>query len=500
MAWIINGEMMPERVMFGEDWTPYDMLPVGIIVIQQDYTILSWNNCIADWTGIPKKSIVGMNLLERFPHLDKPLYLTRIAQVFSGGPAVIFSSRFHPHFIPAALQTGELRVQSTTVVPVISGECFLAMIVIEDITDLSRQVRAFRDMKNVAERELEERRKAEEQALRLAAIVESSDDAIVGETLDGILTSWNPGAERLYGYAAGEVLGKSLSTLLPPDRSDDLTEVLSRVRNGESISHYQTRRKTKDGRILDISLTVSPIRDVYGRVAGASSIARDITEAKRMEEVLFQANKKLNLLNSITRHDILNQLMGLRAYLELSKECAKEPEFIEYIRKEEQAAENIGNQIEFTRSYQDIGVKSPAWQNLPCTIREAVDALDLKQVTLEIDLPQIEIFADPLLQRVFYNLVENAVRHGETLTTIRFSLANEPGRCALICEDNGVGVPAGVKEQIFKREYFKNTGFGLYLSREILSITGISIRETGEPGRGARFEIVIPPSAYRILS
>ena len=491
---------MPERVMFGEDWTPYDMLPVGIIVIQQDYTILSWNDCIADWTGIPKKSIVGMNLLERFPHLDKPLYLTRIAQVFSGGPAVIFSSRFHPHFIPAALQTGELRVQSTTVVPVISGESFLAMIVIEDITDLSRQVKAFRDMKNVAERELEERRKAEEQALRLAAIVESSDDAIVGETLDGILTSWNPGAERLYGYAAGEVLGKSLSTLLPPDRSDDLTEVLSRVRNGESVSHYQTKRKTKDGRILDISLTVSPIRDVYGRVAGASSIARDITEAKRMEEVLFQANKKLNLLNSITRHDILNQLMGLRAYLELSKECAKEPEFIEYIRKEEQAAENIGNQIEFTRSYQDIGVKSPAWQNLPCTIREAVDALDLKQVTLEIDLPQIEIFADPLLQRVFYNLVENAVRHGETLTTIRFSLANEPGRCALICEDNGVGVPAGVKEQIFKREYFKNTGFGLYLSREILSITGISIRETGEPGQGARFEIVIPPSAYRILS
>jgi PAS domain S-box-containing protein len=492
--------MMPERVMFGEDWTPYDMLPVGILVIQQDYTILSWNDCIADWTGILKKSIIGTNLLERFPHLDKPLYLTRIAQVFSGGPAVIFSSRFHPHFIPAALQTGELRVQSTTVVPVVSGDGFLAMIVIEDITDLSRQVRAFRDMKNVAERELGERRKAEEQALRLAAIVESSDDAIVGETLDGIIVSWNSGAERLYGYAAGEILGESLSSLLPHDRRDDLMDVLARVRNGESISHYQTKRKTKDGRILDISLTVSPIRDVKGQITGASSIARDITETKRMEEVLRQANKKLNLLNSITRHDILNQLMGLRAYLELSKESAKEPEFIEYIRKEEQAAENIGKQIEFTRSYQDIGVKSPAWQNLPCTIREAVDALDLKQVTLEIDLPQIEIFADPLLQRVFYNLVENAVRHGETLTMIRFSLVNESGHCALICEDNGVGVPASVKEQIFKREYFKNTGFGLYLSREILSITGILIRETGEPGRGARFEIVLPPTSYRMLS
>jgi PAS domain S-box-containing protein len=476
------------------------MLPVGIIVIREDYTILSWNDCIADWTGIPKGSMVGMNLLERFPHLDKPLYLSRIAQVFSGGPAVIFSSRFHPHFIPATLQTGELRVQSTTIVPVVSGENFLAMIVIEDITDLFRQVRAFRDMKNIAERELEERRKAEDQALRLAAIVESSDDAIVGETLDGTITSWNSGAERLYGYTAGEILGKSLSSLLPPERRDDLMVVLSRVRNGESVSHYQTRRKTKDGRILHISLTVSPIRDVKGRITGASSIARDITETKRMEEVLQQANKKLNLLNSITRHDILNQLMGLRAYLELSKESAKEPEFIEYIRKEEQAAENIGKQIEFTRSYQDIGVKSPAWQNLPSTLREAVDALDLNAVKFEIDLPQIEVFADPLLQRVFYNLVENALRHGEKLTTIRFRLEKEPGLCILICEDDGVGVPAGVKEQIFRREYFKNTGFGLYLSREILSMTGISICETGTPGRGARFEITIPPSAYRYLS
>jgi PAS domain S-box-containing protein len=491
--------MMPERVMFGEDWTPYDMLPVGIIVIRQDYTILSWNDCIADWTGIPKRSIVGMNLLKQFPGLDKPLYLTRIAQVFSGGPAVIFSSRFHPHFIPAALQTGELRVQSTTVVPVMSGGSFLAMIVVEDITDLSWQVRAFRDMKNVAERELEERRKAEEQALRLAAIVESSDDAIVGKTLEGIITSWNPGAERLYGYMAGEVIGRSLSLLLPPDRINDLPVVLSRVRAGESISHYQTRRSTKDGRILDISLTVSPIRDAGGRITGASSIARDITETKRMEDVLQQANKKLNLLNSITRHDILNQLMGLRAYLELSKEYSHDPEFIEYIRKEEQAAENIGMQIEFTRSYQDIGVRSPVWQNLSSTIGQAVETLDLKQVLLEVDLPQVEIFADPLLQRVFYNLVENAIRHGETLTTVRFRLEGEPGGCIVICEDDGVGVPADVKEQIFRREYFRNTGFGLYLSREILSMTGIAISETGEPGQGARFAISIPPSAYRMI-
>jgi len=390
-----------------------------------------------------------------------------------------------------------MRVQSTTVVPVPSGNQCHAMIVIEDVTDLSRQVSAFREMRNVAERELEERRKAEEKAQRLAAIVESSDDAILGKTLDGIITSWNSGAERLYGYPAEEVIGRSLSILVPEELPDDLEYVLSRVRKGESISHHQTRRKTKSGRIIDISLTVSPMRDAEGRITGSSSIARDITQARRMEEVLRQTNKKLNLLNSITRHDILNQLMGLRAYIELLKESVREPELAGYIQKEEQAAENIGRQLEFTRSYQDIGVKSPSWQNLPGTIQGAVSTLDKRGIALTIDLPQAEVFADPLLERVFYNLVENALRHGESIRTIRFSLEPREDDYVVVCEDDGVGVPEGVKEQIFKREYFKHTGFGLYLSREILSITGISIHETGIPGKGARFEITIPPAMYR---
>jgi PAS domain S-box-containing protein len=329
--------------------------------------------------------------------------------------------------------------------------------------------------------------------------VESTDDGIIGMTPDGTITSLNSGAERLYGYPAEEVIGRSLSLLVPEHRSGDLPYVLSRVRNGESISHYQTQRKTKGGKIFDISLTVSPIRNVEGHIIGASSIARDITETRHMEEALRQANKKLGLLNSITRHDILNQLTGLRAYIELMKDCAMDPEFAGFIRKGEQAAENIRSQLEFMRSYQDIGVKSPAWQNLPDTIREAVRPLDLRSVTIAIDLPQIEVFADPLLIRVFYNLAENAIRHGETVRTIRFRFMHGRDGGIIVCKDDGVGVPEGVKEQIFKREYFKHTGFGLYLSREILSITGISIRETGKPGTGARFEIAIPPVAYRTV-
>lgn len=490
---------MPERPTDVSCENPYDMLPVGIIVIDEDYVIRSWNDCIAGWTGHPCREVAGENLLSLFPHLGTPIYRTRIEQVFSGGPAVIFSPRFHPHLIPAPLQGGGQRVQSTTVVPVASGDRFFAMIVIEDVTDLSRQVTAYREMRNVAERELDERRKAEENAQRLAAIVESSDDAIIGKTLDGIITSWNLGAERLYGYTAEEMIGKPLSVLEPEQKAEDITDILDRVRNGESISHYQTVRKKRDGTIVDISLTVSPIRDKDGRITGASSIARDITRAKLMEEVVRQANKKLNLLNSITRHDIINQLTGMRAYIELLKDCVQNKDCVTYVLNQEKAAENIGRQLEFMRSYQDIGVKSPVWQNLPETIRIAVAQLDLRSVSFAIDIPSSEIFADPLLQRVFYNLVENALRHGETISAIRFHLEEATGSLIVVCEDNGVGVPLEVKEQIFKREYFKHTGFGLYLSREILSITGIAIRETGVPGRGARFELVIPKASFRTI-
>jgi len=132
------------------------------------------------------------------------------------------------------------------------------------------------------------------------------------------------------------------------------------------------------------------------------------------------------------------------------------------------------------------------------TIDSAVGGLDLKGIRIEKNLGGLEIFADYLLEKVFYNLVENSVRHGEKATVIRFSCRKEGDDLILLCEDDGVGIPEGAKERIFKREYYRNTGYGLFLSGEILSITGLTIRETGEPGKGARFEIVAPKGVHRM--
>jgi signal transduction histidine kinase len=185
-------------------------------------------------------------------------------------------------------------------------------------------------------------------------------------------------------------------------------------------------------------------------------------------------------------------------YLSLVEETITEPPVLEHLHKIEQITELIQKQITFTQDYQNIGENAPQWQDVGMTIDEAIAGLDRKGVRVEKDLDRLEIFADYLLGKVFYNLVDNAVRHGETVTAIRFSYRKDGDDLVLLCEDDGVGIPEPAKEGIFRRKYYRNTGYGLFLSAEILSMTGISIRETGVPGNGARFEIRVPNGAYRL--
>jgi signal transduction histidine kinase len=177
----------------------------------------------------------------------------------------------------------------------------------------------------------------------------------------------------------------------------------------------------------------------------------------------------------------------------------KDPALLVHLQKIEQSTQMIQKQIRFARDYQDIGLNAPQWQNVDITIRNAIAGLDLGAVRVEQDVGNLEIYADLLLERVFSNIVDNALRHGQTATKIRFSAQETSEGLTIFCQDDGVGVPATVKEGIFKREYYRNTGFGLFLVAEILNMTELSIVETGEPGSGARFEIRVPKSAYRFV-
>jgi signal transduction histidine kinase len=225
---------------------------------------------------------------------------------------------------------------------------------------------------------------------------------------------------------------------------------------------------------------------------------RDITKRKQAEDALRRANRKLNLLTGIPRHDIRNQLLVLKGYVRLVEKDITDPLLMAFCRKATESAERISSMIQFTREYEELGTAPPAWQEVRPLLDAAILQAAAGPVALENTIPDsLEVLADPLIVRVFYNLIDNAVRYGETITTIRFSSDERPEGLVIVCEDDGSGVPAGEKDLIFERGFGRNSGLGLSLSREILSITGMTIRETGVQGRGARFEITVPPQTYR---
>jgi PAS domain S-box-containing protein len=225
----------------------------------------------------------------------------------------------------------------------------------------------------------------------------------------------------------------------------------------------------------------------------------DITSQKQAEDALARANKKLNILNSVTRHDILNQLTALKGFLELyHRECQGDARVQGYFNRLIGIAHVIGNQITFTGSYQELGVKNPTWQRVHDVATAAVHAGVSADIRFSVDAGPLVIFADPLLEKVFFNLYDNSTRHGSHVTAIRVSAVFPGGNCVIVVEDNGIGVPVSDKERIFKQDFGRNTGLGLFLSREILAMTGISIAEAGKYGSGARFEITVPMGGYRI--
>ncbi len=190
--------------------------------------------------------------------------------------------------------------------------------------------------------------------------------------------------------------------------------------------------------------------------------------------------------------------MVILGYTELLRQEARPDQAKRIISAVEDAARMIQHQIEFTKEYQVVGIHAPVWQDLREVIVRAGGRFTLGKVKLLIEIDGIELFADPLLERAFYNLIDNSIRHGDTLTRIRFSAMETPDGLTITCEDDGVGIPPQDRERIFSPGFGKTSGYGLFLVREILGITDISIQELGAPGEGARFRICAPRGTYRL--
>ncbi|MFA6225629.1 MAG: HAMP domain-containing sensor histidine kinase [Methanoregula sp.] len=226
------------------------------------------------------------------------------------------------------------------------------------------------------------------------------------------------------------------------------------------------------------------------------SFRAEPTQADLKKSLEF-ALKKLQIVGSVTRHDVLNQLTAIVGYNELLAMMVEDPKQRSFIEKEKLSLDKIHRQFMFAKDYQNIGVEPPRWQVLKNVIHRAMEDADLKTIRVTDLTDGASVYADTLLEKVFSNMFENTRRHSGAVTEIRISVSRKASVVVLVVEDNGTGIPVDDKAKIFERGFGKGTGWGLFLAMEILLFTGMTIKETGEPGKGSRFEILILQDHFR---
>ena len=333
---------------------------------------------------------------------------------------------------------------------------------------------------------------------RFRSLFDSALDMIQIIRPDGSFLHVNPAWKKTLGYSDDDIRKMSVFDVFHPDSLRHCSIIFRELLGGAEALNIEAQFLTKDKKTISVEGNCTPELN-GGTVVSIRGIFHDITERKQTDLALRQANKQLNLLSTITRHDILNQLLALRGYLELSREYLGDNKTLsDFVAKEEKISKTIDDQISFTRDYQSLGAAVPEWQNVNENIRIAMVALPMRAVHVEPDPADPEVYADPLFEKVFYNLIDNALRYGSSdMKTIRISSQESGTSLTIFCEDDGVGISNEDKKRLFTKGFGKNTGLGLFLSREILAITGITISENGTPGKGARFEIIVPKGAYR---
>jgi two-component system CheB/CheR fusion protein len=385
-------------------------------------------------------------------------------------------------------------------------------------------------------RDITERRRADEVNRRLAAIIEFSDDAILSKDTNGVIKSWNQGAQRMFGYTADEVVGKSVTILIPPDHLDEEPEILARIRRGESIAHYETVRRRKDGKLLEISLTVSPILNANNHVIGASKIARDITEKKRVERSLAQAREKLARANQELEkqvqerttelmeansqleafvysiaHDLRAPLRAMQAFSTILLEDYApklDDTATHYTKRIARAAESMDRLVldllafgRMARSDIELGAVNVAnaWSGAVAQMEQIIRE---KKAQVEALPPFHHVRGhEATLSQVLANLLGNALKFVPpgAHPNVRFRTEQADGVVRLWVEDNGIGIAPEHQDRIFRiferlrpAEY-EGTGIGLAIVKKGVERMGGRIGLESAPGRGTRFWIELNP-------
>ncbi len=333
---------------------------------------------------------------------------------------------------------------------------------------------------------------------RYRLLFENSRDAILLVTPDGTIKAANSAACAMFGMTEREI--KSAGREGISDTTDPHFHLALKERETKGYFKGEVLLKKGDGSTFPAEISTSRFVDIQG-ITLISMIIRDVSERKQAEEKIRLANRKLSLMTEVASQDIQNKVTALRAFVELSKAPANEGDRKSFIEKEMLILETIHTLIKKTKDYLQMGINQSRWIPLEKIVLVQFSRISRHQkIILDNNLQGFEIYSDPVIDRVFYNLMLNAINHGKKLTRISVSWHETPEGAVLVCEDDGVGIPFGQKDHIFDRIIGGVGTFGLFFVHEFLTLSGMKIRETGTPGLGARFEILVPKGAYRFTS
>ncbi len=414
-----------------------------------NYRITDCNDAFTRITGITRKNAIGRLATEVYG-IPEPPYLREYSEVAQSGE-------------PNQLETYFPPMEKYFAISIVSPEKNRFATITTDITERKKQ--------------------AEE----LEGFFSVNLDLLCIADLDGNFLKINEAWSNILGYSTEYLKNVSFLEFVHPDDLQATLDAMTDLGRNKEVLNFINRYRCKDGSYRYIEWRSHP----KGNLIYAA--ARDITDRKAAEEALQTANRKLQLLSGITRHEIQNKIMALEGYLDLTRSEIADPILSGYLAKAERAATAIREQIEFTKLYEKIGVHTPIWQQVSTLIR----AIDDSVLPICHNCDDIRIYADPMFELVLYNLYDNTIRHAEGAKSVTIRCLKQGDSLVITWEDDGTGVPDDQKERIFEKGVGKNTGFGLFLVREILLLTGISILETGVFGEGVRFEIRVPGGKWQ---
>jgi PAS domain S-box-containing protein len=482
---------------------------VWLTVLDAKGTILVWNEAAEEISGYSSEEVLGINSIWKklYPEPEYRRKITGIIQY------IIRDKKYFENFETTILAKNEKKktiLWNTRTIPDEQGRYNRFVAIGIDITE-----------RKVAEKALAE------SELRFRRTFETAKDGLLLLNKEsGKITRVNPAISELLGYPADFFSGKTLDEVGLLNHVGGYEKIHETLNEIGFVFFSDVVVESQNGDRFDTEIYL------VDRAIQVQCNVRDITSRKKTERELFRSNeelksaneqlaaaeeelrnnyddlfmsqqaldlarRKLNLLNSITFTDIQNAVFSLSGFLELEK-LVPGGNKSTYLDREIGIVFTITETLKFASRYQKLGLMPPAWQNVMETFLLGISHLDPLQFFRTLDVKGLEIYADPLLENVFFTLTENVILHGKTVTGICLRYEDTPSGLTLFFEDNGVGIPGDLKEKIFDRRFEEKRGIGLFLTREILSVTGIRITETGEPGKGARFELLVPKEMYRI--